>query len=274
MKRYNDSFEPDYQDWANALVETFFHAGDIDALIRWMAKQEYGSLALHIIIILWTEFPEAERFSALAGALAELIAKIPEADWKENIENENSYRYNREYPETFTCTKEMLFIVRRLKEAAADDERFKKYTAFCFELGRLSGMFYLELEPQDIARGIALGILEKDALYRTMFLTNPHNLGGYAGKIRWDGCRKDVKKYPLLKTAADEVAARVIEIELDRGDSETEVSKLALAISWHEGAETFVKILTALGDETFVRGYIYSSAGTKKAVLSSLLKAS
>ncbi|MDR2477142.1 MAG: DUF5724 domain-containing protein, partial [Treponema sp.] len=274
VKRYNDSYEPDYQDWANALVETFFHAGDIDALIRWMSKQEYGALALHIILILWTEFSEEERFTALAGALAELFKKIPKEDWKKSIENENSYRYNREDPETFADTKETLFIVRRLKEAAVNDERFKKYTAICFELGRLSGMFYLELEPQDIARGIALGILEKDTLYRTMFLTNPQNLGGYAGKIRYEGYKKDVEKYPLLKTVADEAAVRVIEIELDRGDSETEVSKLALAISWHEGAETLVKILTALGDETFVRGYIYSNTAAKKAVLSSLLKAS
>ena len=274
VKGYHDAYEPDYQDWANALVENFFHARDMDALIRWMAKQEYGTLALHIVIILWTEFPEAERFAALAGALVDMLKKIPEDDWKKSIEDENSRRYSREEPETFFDAKETRFIIRHLREAVTDDGRFKTYTAFCFELGRLSGMFYQELEPPDIARGIALGILEKDALYRTMFLTNPRNLGGYAGKIRWDGYKKNAEKYPLLKTVADEAAVRVIEIELDRGDSETEVSRLALAISWHEGAETFVKILTALGDETFVRGYIYSGSGTKKAVLSSLLKAS
>jgi hypothetical protein len=78
-----------------------------------------------------------------------------------------------------------------------------------------------------------------------------------------------------LKKTADEAAARVIEIELKRGDSATEVSALAMEIGWHEGADTFAKILVAMGKETFVRGYIYSSGDpTKKIVLSSLLKAS
>ena len=273
VKSYHDTYEPDYQDWANALVEKLFRAKGMDALIRWTAKQEYGELALHLMLILWTEFPEEERFAALAGALGDLIQKIPEGDWKKSIEDEKGYRHNREEPETFFDAKETRFIIRSMRSTLTDDGRFKTFAAFCFEFGRLSEMFYQELEPEDIARGIALGILEKDALYRTMFLTEPRTLGGYAGKIRYDRYKKDVEKYPLLKAAADEAAARVIEIELDRGDSETEVSRLAMAIAWHEGAETLVKILTALGDETFVRGYSYGGA-TKKAVLSSLLKAS
>ncbi|MDR2470827.1 MAG: DUF5724 domain-containing protein, partial [Treponema sp.] len=275
VKDYSGVYELDYLDWAKKIIEDRFHAKEADRLIRWMAKQEYGPLALGIMEILETEFPAEERFAALSGALADLIASVDGEDWKKAVEGENPRRYGNHDADTLADTEEVNFLVKRLGKTRGDDDgRFKTYTAFCFELGRLSGMFYRNLEPVDIARGIELGILRRDVLVRTMFLTNPRNLGGYAGKIRWDDSRKDVEKYPLLKTVADEAAARVIEIELDRGDSETEVSRLALAIAWHEGAETFVKLLTALGDETFVRGYIYSGAGTKKAVLSSLLKAS
>jgi hypothetical protein len=275
MKGYAGRYELDYNEWAGKLIGKIFHAKEIDQFIRYYHKREYGKLALRITAILHTEYSEDERFAVVSGVLAGLVHSVDREDWKKPVNKENSRRYYnyKEEDETLADTEEVDFLLDELKKAADADDHFKARVAICFTLGRLSGMFYHSLDAVDVARAVDLGILKVDALYRTMFLSGSGCIRGYAGKIRWDSYKKVVEKYPLLKKVADEAAARVIEIELQRGDSATEVSHLALAVSWHEGAETFAKILVALGTETFVRGYIYSGGGqTKKVVLSSLLK--
>ncbi len=268
---YDDSYDLDYQKWANKLIEQHFNAKEINKLIKYWGKKEYSDLARNIIGILWTEFPEQERFEALYGALADLMEHVPEVDWQKPIEDEeDGYYRSNDRTETFADTKEVEFLTDHLSKAAREDEHFKNFLAVCYELGRLSDMTYIGLSEEDIARGVTMGVLKIDSLYKTMFLCDC--VGSYAGKIQYTSYKKAAEKYPVLKEVADKVAARVIEIELKRGDSKTEVSKLACDIRYHEGADTFAKILVALGKETFVRGYIYSSDTTKKAVLSSLLK--
>ena len=63
----------------------------------------------------------------------------------------------------------------------------------------------------------------------------------------------------------------MVRFEARRGQAETPLSRKALGIEYFEGAEYFVLLLSALGKETFHRGYVWSER-TKNAVLSSLLK--
>ncbi|MDR2677816.1 MAG: DUF4132 domain-containing protein, partial [Zoogloeaceae bacterium] len=271
MEDYDDRYQPDYPQWANRIIGKFFHAEEIDRFIVHCHKQEYGELAMRIINILRTEYTEDERFAVISGALAALMKNVAAEDWKQPIHEEENYYRSKD--DTLADTEEVKLLLDALEEAAKTDEHFKIRTAFCFTLGRLSGKLYHGMDAVDIARAVNLGILEIDLLYRAMFFGNGY-LRSYAGKVGADYCKEAIAKYPLLKKTADEVAARVIEIELQRGDSTTEVSHLASALDWHEGAETFAKILVALGKETFVRGYIYGNDLTKKSVLSNLLKSS
>jgi hypothetical protein len=270
VQDYNDEWELEYVDWVNGYLEKHFNYKGINKLIKYFHKKEYGELALNLICILWTEYPEDERFSFVYGASADLIKSMPEEDWKKSIYTKED-RY-RDQDSSFSDTDEAEFFLDMLKTAVQDNGHFKKYLALCFELGRLADMFYTNLSELDIARAVDMGVLKPDALYRTMFLSDGDYIGHYSGKVEWRNYKKNAEKYPLLKKAADESANRVIEIELERGDSGTEVSHHAVSIRRHEGADTFAKILIALGEEPFVRGYIYSKSNTKKEVLSSLLK--
>ncbi|NDV59461.1 DUF4132 domain-containing protein [Bacteroides sp. 519] len=269
---YDNVYSPDYLQWANAHITTLFNVKAGDKLVRYFAKKKYGELALNIIELLPLEYPEEERFQVLAGALNDVIAQVPQEDWTKSIDDESESYRSESY--TFTETDEVDFLLTQLGHTKKSDEHFAGYLAICYKLGALKGLSYHGLEEEDVARGVQLGLLKIDALYKTFFLASSHPLSGYVGKITYRSCKEAVKKYPMLQTVANEVAARVIEIELNRGDTKTEVSELAVSLRWHQGAETFAKILIAMGKETFVRGYIYSSDTTKKAVLSSLLKAS
>ncbi len=271
MEDYNDEYDPDYQKWANKLIEQHFNVKEANKLIKYWSKKEYATLARNIIDILWTEFPEQERFEVLSGALIDLMKQIPETDWQKPVEDEDNHYYKDDSrPDTFADTSEVEFLTDHLGKATTNDEHFKKQLAICYELGRISDMTYMGLSEEDIARGVNMGVLKLDSLYKTMFLCD--FIGNYAGKIQYTSYKKAAEKYPILKEVADKAAVRVIEIELKRGDSKTDVSKLACGIRYHEGADTFAKILIALGKETFVRGYIYGNDTTKKAVLSNLLK--
>lgn len=78
-----------------------------------------------------------------------------------------------------------------------------------------------------------------------------------------------------IKDILRKVTSRILDIELKRGDSATEVSSLAMKLERVEGGATLVNILRALGKDTFGRSdYYYNSSFTKKEVLSKLMRCS
>jgi hypothetical protein len=76
-----------------------------------------------------------------------------------------------------------------------------------------------------------------------------------------------------LKKTLEKVTARILSVELKRGEAATEVSSLAMKLEKTEGAPVFVAILEAIGKESFGRADYYSNFSyTKKEVLSKLLR--
>lgn len=84
----------------------------------------------------------------------------------------------------------------------------------------------------------------------------------------------DIKNvdFSLFRSLAQQIVDRILEIELKRGDSETQVTSLAEELSYIYGADTFIRILQAFGKDTFIRDS-YNWGSTKRGVLSSLLHA-
>lgn len=82
------------------------------------------------------------------------------------------------------------------------------------------------------------------------------------------------KKYDFLKAFYDKCVERILEIELKRGDSETTVSNLAIRLNRIHGADYLIRILQALGKDTFTKRsyYWYFNKVSKKDVLSKLLQ--
>jgi hypothetical protein len=76
-----------------------------------------------------------------------------------------------------------------------------------------------------------------------------------------------------LKKTLEKVTARILSIELKRGEAATEVSSLAMKLEKVEGAPVFIAILKAMGKESFGRADYYSNFSyTKKEVFSKLLR--
>ena len=268
VENYSHVYSPSCADWANPIIEQHFRAQKVAAFAKDYGAEDYPALSMNLLKLMRWEFAEAERFNLAVGALLELMRTLPEDSWKKDVSKKP-----REGSITrLVSTKEVDFLMDAAKEATEDDTRFAEYMAICYEMGRLASMTYCGGYDVDIARGYALGLVPRDALLKLAFKDSGSLVGSYAG--RPINRNKDlVEKYPILMETANEAAARIIEIELKRGDSPTEVSHLATRIRYHEGAETFVAILLALGKETFLRGGGYSRDTSKKNVLCRLIQA-
>lgn len=123
------------------------------------------------------------------------------------------------------------------------------------------------------AKAYQLGLLSKDELYqRVLQPDNIRYLTYY--DMGWEKDKPELLvEYPFLEPLVEQCTARILEIELLRGDSPTVVSALAANIRALYGVDYLVAILHALGKETLHRGYSWRGGGeNKKELLSTLLE--
>lgn len=83
------------------------------------------------------------------------------------------------------------------------------------------------------------------------------------------------QRYPVLTEIVDQVRARVVEIETQRGDLPTEVSSMAVSFRHAGGMAVLADLMAAFGRSSFVRGYSYTNTTTtsKGMVFSRLIQA-
>lgn len=149
----------------------------------------------------------------------------------------------------------------------------------------------------EVTYAVWLKLLPVEALYDTLLVSTPtqlrtatalfkedHSLNGndqkvvpYSANRRHSAhAGKTKSAYPqevtdLLKETTHRIVARLLDIELKRGDTPTEATDLVRSITAIYGVEYFVRILNALGDDTLERSY-WSNGKTKREVLSHLLR--
>lgn len=73
------------------------------------------------------------------------------------------------------------------------------------------------------------------------------------------------------ETVCEPLLERLLQVELSRGDTETEYTKMAYRVQYLDGAERFTAILAALGKAKLVRSYFFGSASDRVDCLCHLL---
>ena len=266
---YDDNYKLDeYKPPVRDLIKK--HLG-YDEIKRFLAKnraKNYYTLAQDIIETLFRCLSKKiGTFSIRYGILADFFLSTEKTDWENLCCKEDDYRSRK-----LANITEIEFFLDELKAGGLDE--YKKKLSLCYAIGAASGNRYEGLEIDDIAHAFAHGIVERGELCRAvMEISGSSVINGLTGSVA-PYLKETAANYPALLECVADVARRVIEIELKRGDTKTPVSHLANAIERHEGAEVFSNILVALGKETLVRGYTYGGDYTKRDVLSSLLKTS
>lgn len=175
-----------------------------------------------------------------------------------------------------------------------DDVLFTRYFLTRYHLYQLAG--YMEHTPplesaepcirsMDFVRAWLLGLIPESEVYREMMgrLSSPARIEGIT-MVMYNGYRNprerdeftDFEGFDLsaFKPMAQRIVERILEIELSRGDSATEVTKLANSLRRIYGTKVLIRILQAFGKDSFVRdGYGWNSnESSKRDTLSYLLK--
>ena len=86
-----------------------------------------------------------------------------------------------------------------------------------------------------------------------------------------------LEAHPALKEALEKVRARILDVELMRGELPTAASAPALALRSFEGTAALIRLLRALGKDGFSRGHYYGGSAdghAKSAVFSHLARIS
>jgi hypothetical protein len=84
---------------------------------------------------------------------------------------------------------------------------------------------------------------------------------------------EDVQRYPVLREIVDRCRERILDVELDRGETPTAASSPALAIRYLPGMSALTRLLQAIGDLAFERSHsFWSSDMSKASVLSHLIR--
>ncbi|MDR2751193.1 MAG: hypothetical protein LBC41_11075, partial [Clostridiales bacterium] len=174
----------DNAPWVEELLGKFLPIKVSEEFVDSTRKRDYGNLAWSIINCFYEECPKEERFELVYAGFAEMLELISEEDWKRNCGGSRRYFNSDDFTDTLQDNRDIEFLIEELSRTAASDEHFKKFVPICFVLGRYAGLFYANLDAVEVARAVDLGILKVDALYRTMFLSNPRYASDFSGNIR------------------------------------------------------------------------------------------
>lgn len=175
-----------------------------------------------------------------------------------------------------------------------DDFLFTRYFLTRYRLYQLAN--YMEHTPplesadpclrsMDFTRAWMLGLIPEGEVYREMMerLTSHARIEGIT-MVMYNGYRNPRERdeftdlegfdFSAFKPVAQRIVDRILDIELSRGDSATEVTDLANSLRRIYGAKVLIRILQAFGKDNFVRdGYGWNrNDSSKRDTLSALLR--
>lgn len=187
------------------------------------------------------------------------------------------YPHNSSWREFIALDHKMLSVWRDLlRRLSLSDEDFRFWFTTVYRLEKAARQSaYQGLRLSDYLRACHLELIPRDVLLDYLMDAQDDSrskLGVLSNPNHWPQGREFYAQYPWLAEMVPPLLDRIVSMEAKRGELPTAVTPLAISIERFEGAHHFCALLSALGKETFFRGYEYSHETSKKCVLSRLLK--
>lgn len=289
LNRYGDA-EPCKVKFTPVLKN--FYGFDLPDFFGWRQNLPYHATVERILNLLAEEYEDKAYVQVLLKNLLSCFCSILTKDNFKCVYPKKVYGKKEEMHVAFLFHDERIGIWLRYDFPEMNDEAFASYFAIRHYLYRFANYFeYPEkcvssekyLSILAFAKAYELGIIPESEVIReltirvnagdsletaTRYLN--HTLPGWRQRLFAGYDQQDFSRF---KQVIEKVTRRIVEIELKRGDSVTEVSPLAMSIDRIEGVDYLIGLLQAFGKDTFGRsGYSYNSSYTKKEVLSKLLR--
>ncbi|BFH63365.1 DUF4132 domain-containing protein [Paenibacillus azoreducens] len=219
----------------------------------------YGEQVKTLVSAYFTDSERSDTFdmaeSAMVKIMASDVSKLAEQD----------------KPVWFVAAAPLFMILR---SRVYDVESFRSFfrTAYQYDLLRreIDKDCYSSINVNQYFRAFTLGLIGENELCKELFGRDARN----HMRVLTSSGDTMVNRNDKLIELRERIVSRLLDIELARGDLKTDASIYTMSFQRIYGMEPFIRILTSLGGETFVRGYIYGYSGqtTKKESLSHLLK--
>ncbi|MGG4145808.1 DUF4132 domain-containing protein [Paenibacillus algorifonticola] len=244
------------ENWGKELIEAIYPMNKVAEMQAIYKQLNYENQVNEIIGAYISDSDKLERFDKANHALRIIISCFP---------------YDKEDENQGILNALTSFWRSWQKSEWHSDNAFKTYFEVYYWLFALQDYNGYLLGLNDFARAYSLEILTEHELIR-LLMSRPRS-DNYIREMT-SPKNHDLDSYPAIEVIKDRIIERILEIELNRGDLPTDVTKLATSISHIQGTSYFLRILTGLDKESFVRGYIYSYGKdtTKKESFSQMLK--
>lgn len=261
--------------WYRKLLEDNLNINILKDFKKSEEKIPYYNLVKEYINMLTKEVLSEEKFEFGRLVSKHLYNEIP---LKKHVvecssRNEEYYYYNRT-KDYIAGRREVEYWLELMEGSTSKEEDFKKYFNIAYNYYRASGYhMHATLSLEHFGRALELGLIDENEIYKELMtrLLSPDNIH----EITSDNIEdyKKLSRYPKLMEIERTVVDTIANIEVKRGELNTEVTHLASSIKKCYGANLFTAIMLGSEKDTYVRGYNFVDGdSTKKQMLSHLLK--
>lgn len=264
-----------YSEWYEEFLETNFNYKVIKNLSKALEKVKYFGLIKAYITLLVNEMTKEERFE-IGKAVAECVYTIvpKEKHTEKYLKEKDGYYYGGRNQNYFSSASEINCWISLLRINIETDERFKEYFNIAYNYYKASDYTVrASLDIGDFGRALELEIIDENEVLKEI-MERSHsneNIRVLTSSHRYN--REKIEKYKKLTDIAGKAIEVIGEIEVNRGELDTEVTHLAAKIEKCYGVNIFASIILASEKDTYIRGYNFVSGDcTKKQMLSHLLK--
>lgn len=242
--------------WRKEIIDRMYPMEKVKNICEFLGELPYKEHVITLVSAYLEGWDMKEVFSTTIRALNTLIYLIPQE------------KYEGEEGIMISITEPWLSWSDKF---TYDDYSFEEYFTSKYKLYAMNKFQWFIPDIEEFARANSLGLIDNNEIFRELMEREQRSMNISAVT---DPVGTLAKEYPGMKKIRNTVIGKILEIEGKRGDLPTEVTNLAMAIQYYEGMEYFIKILTGLDKEGFVRGYIYNYGNnmTKKETFSHLLR--
>lgn len=264
-----------YLPWFDSFADDMFNLKAVKDSMSVIEKIPYCSKIKTYIDLLVNECSNDEKFDIGKNAAEYLYAMIPTENHRKKYSDENrSYFHYASGKDYIAMSDEIKYWLNLLQQSIYDDESFIKYFNIAYSYYKASDYeAYASLNLEHFGRALEMGLIDENEVYKELMSRpqSPNNIRTITSLHRRD--MNDLHRFNQLMEIRDRVIDTITEIEVKRGELNTEVTHLAAKINKCWGADIFLSIILNSEKDTYVRGYNFVDGDcTKKQMLSHLLK--
>ncbi len=230
----------------------------------------YNNPVLNIVNALTLIHPFDEKYDFLIGACTRLFSSLDEKTLK-GKEDVAQY-YSNQHGNGWQSQSNYHTFYYRIQADELNDEQSEIYWNLAnwrqFS-GKKENVKFAYPSLANFARAFELKLISRDEMFRGMMRAD--NIRELSRKKSRPRDFDYAKRFPFLRPMFEKIREHILNLEVKRGDSETDVSHLVTNLEVIYGANRFVEILVGLGKTNLNSGYSYSSNITKQSLFSRLL---